>query len=181
MLSPLLGPRLSPLLAPGPSSLSATMLSSRLLSRLSSLPASRLSSLLSCILAPLRRRPLNSKSLRRGLPPPRAKQVAPTPDLDKSPCKQMHGREIWFRYARARTIRSSASGIMMPMVGRGLISSGAGGLEGLIEAQTSPLLHRKLGWPRAKRSKPVFLALFQLHLPSVRRSSPLPKAAPSIH
>src|SRR5262249_2063546 len=181
MLSPLLGPGLSPPLAPGPSSLSASMLSSRLLSRLSSLPASRLSSLLSWILAPLRRRPQNRKSRRRGLRPPRAKKVAPTPDPDKSPCKQIHGREIWFRYARARTIRSSASGIMMPMVGGGLISSGAGGLEGLIEAQTSPLLHRKLGWPRAKRSKPVFLALFQLHLPSVRRSSPLPKAAPSIH
>src|SRR5262249_48657218 len=142
--SPLLWSTLSPLLAPGLSSLLASMLSrrlsslpaSKLSSMLSSLPASRLSSTLSWSLAPMRRRPQNRKSRQRGLRPPRAENVAPTPDPDKSPCKQMHGREIWFRYARARTIRSSASGIMMPMVGGGLISSGAGGLEGLIEAQT---------------------------------------------
>src|SRR5215470_17030059 len=38
-----------------------------------------------------------------------------------------------------------------------------------------------LGCPGAKLSRPVFSTLFQLHPPSVRRSSPLPKAVPSIH
>src|SRR5262249_26337803 len=43
-----------------------------------------------------------------------------------------------------------------------------------------------LGWTsreafRQVFSKQAFSALFQLHLPSVRRSSPLPKAVPSIH
>jgi hypothetical protein len=32
--------------------------------------------------------------------------------------------------------------------------------------QLRPLLHRKLGWPRAKLSRPVFSALFRLHLPT---------------
>jgi hypothetical protein len=138
MLSPILGPGLSPLreamLLPLPSPLLWWMLSPRL----SSLPAPRLSSMLLWIPAPMRRRPQNRKSRRRGLRPLRAKRAAPTPDPDKSPCKQMHGSEIWFRCARARTIRSSASGIMMPMVDAGLFKSGgASGLGRLIRVQTS--------------------------------------------
>src|SRR5262245_21343472 len=75
LLSPRLWSRLSPLVAPELSSLLASMLSrrlsslpaSRLSSMLSSLPASRLSSKLSWSLAPMRRRPQNRKSRRRGL------------------------------------------------------------------------------------------------------------------
>src|SRR5215469_9293362 len=122
-LSSLLGPRLSPLLAAVLSSLLAarlsSLLSSRVLSRLSPLLASMLSSLLgwnlsptlswmlSWILAAMRRRPQNIGSRRRGLRPPRAERVAHPPGPDTSPCTQMHGREIWFRCARARTVRSS--------------------------------------------------------------------------
>src|SRR5215831_3693290 len=131
-VSSLLGPTLSPMLASRLSSLLASVLSSvlssllgpRLLPLLASMLSSRLSSLLgwklsstlswmtlswmlSWILAAMRRRPQNTRLRRRGPRPPRAESVARTPDPDKSPCTQMHGREIWFRCARARTVRSS--------------------------------------------------------------------------
>src|SRR5215469_6148224 len=131
-VSSLLGPTLSPMLASRLSSLLASVLSSllgpRLLPLLASMLSSRLSSLLgwklsstlswmtlswmlswilAWILAAMRRRPQNTRLRRRGPRPPRAESVARTPDPDKSPCTQMHGREIWFRCARARTVRSS--------------------------------------------------------------------------
>src|SRR5215467_5045093 len=91
-LSPLFGPKLS-LLLPAP--------------RLSSRLASVLLSMLLWILGSMRRRPQNIGSRLRGPRPPRAERVAHTPDPDKSPCTQMHGREIWFRCARARTVSVS--------------------------------------------------------------------------
>src|SRR6516165_7437185 len=103
MLSPLLAPVLSSLLAPRLSSLLAPRLSSVLGRKLSP----TLSWMVSWILVAMRRRSQNIGSRRRGPRPPRAESVAHTPDPDRSPCTQMHGREIWFRRARARTVRSS--------------------------------------------------------------------------
>jgi len=64
-----------------------------------------LSWMLSWILVAMRRRSQNIGSRRRGPRPPRAERVAHTPP-DRSPCTQMLGREIWFRWPRARTVRS---------------------------------------------------------------------------
>src|SRR6516164_6944754 len=115
MLSPLrastfMPPRaamLSPLLAPVLSSMSAPRLSSRLSSVLGRKLSPTLSWMVSWILMAMRRRSQNIGSRRRGPRPPRAESVAHTPDPDRSPCTQMHGREIWFRRARARTVKSS--------------------------------------------------------------------------
>src|SRR6516165_2225290 len=118
-LSPPLAPRLSSLLAPvllpmllpmlGAMPKSAAMLSPLLAPVLSSMSAPRLSSplarRLSWILVAMRRRSQNIGSRRRGPRPPRAERVAHTPP-DRSPCTQMLGREIWFRWPRARTVRS---------------------------------------------------------------------------
>src|SRR5262249_54488982 len=117
MLSSMLGPRLSSLLASMLSSTLSSMLSSALSSMLSSLLASMLSSLLSpllgprlslmlswmlsWILGPMRRRPQNIGSRRRGPRPPRAERVAHTPDPDRPACTQMHGGQKWFRCANA--------------------------------------------------------------------------------
>src|SRR5215813_7853425 len=109
MLSLLPASRLSSLPASMLSSLPASMLSSLPASMLSSLLEPRLSStlswMLSWILGSMRRRPQKIKSRRRGPRPPRAERVAHPPGPDTSPCTQMHGREIWFRCARARTVR----------------------------------------------------------------------------
>src|SRR6516165_2123340 len=115
MLLPMLGamPKsaamLSPLLAPVLSSLLAPRLSSPLAPRLSSVLGRKLSPtlswMLSWILVAMRRWSQNIGSRRRGPRPPRDERVAHTPP-DRSPCTQMLGREIWFRWPRARTVRS---------------------------------------------------------------------------
>src|SRR6516165_6528551 len=111
MLLPMLGamPKsaamLSPLLAPVLSSLLAPRLSSRLSSVLGRKLSPTLSWMVSWILVAMRRRSQNIGSRRRGPRPPRAERVAHTPP-DRSPCTQMLGREIWFRWPRARTVRS---------------------------------------------------------------------------
>lgn len=126
--------------------------------------------MLSWILASMRCSPQNRKSRRRGLRPPRAERVAPTPDPDESPCKQMHGREIWFRCARVQTIRSSASGIMMPKVGPWTHKSGGGcGLEGLIQAQTSRCTESSAGLARS-----FLRQSFQLSFNCICRVSDVP-------
>src|SRR6516164_8788403 len=105
MLSPLLAPVLSSMSAPRLSSPLAPRLSSRLSSVLGRKLSPTLSWMLSWILVAMRRRSQNIGSRRRGPRPPRAERVAHTPP-DRSPRTQMLGREIWFRWPRARTVRS---------------------------------------------------------------------------
>src|SRR5262249_4779285 len=110
MLGPGLSPLLSSMLLPMPSpilgrrlsSMFSSMLSSMLGPSLSSLLASRLSWMLSWILGPMRRRPQNIGSRRRGPRPLRAEKLAPTPDPDPPACTQMHGGQKWFRCALIR-------------------------------------------------------------------------------